>query len=221
MGWEYEPANTACAGPVMKSRPSDSRHSISRSPPGSVTTHVRSEVFPARMAATTSAHAPVPHARVAPAPRSHTFITKWVGVRTSTNSVLTFAGNAGWASKAGPTAAKSRSSILSTNTTACGLPMDTHVTFQSTPFTDRGASTTFPPSMVGSSVVGTCAPSRMGNPMSTVTRPSARITGLMGPAPVSIVYFTSPACDPSRFARYFAMQRIPFPHISGSEPSEL
>lgn len=39
-------------------------------------------VLPARLAATVRAQAPVPQARVAPAPRSHTFILRCVGLIT-------------------------------------------------------------------------------------------------------------------------------------------
>mmetsp|Transcript_27273 Transcript_27273/g.60966 ORF Transcript_27273/g.60966 Transcript_27273/m.60966 type:complete len:204 (+) Transcript_27273:278-889(+) len=203
----------------MKMRPSASRHSISRSPPGSDTTQVRSAVLPARIAATVSAHAPVPHAKVGPAPRSQTFILRCVGDMTWTNSVLTLAGKAGWVSKIGPTVSKSRASRSSTKTIACGLPMLTHVTSHSCPATSSGALTTVVPSFVGSRVVGTFGPSRMGKPMSTRTRPSPRITGTISPAPVSMRYV--PSATPSSLAMYFAMQRIPFPHISGSDPSEL
>mmetsp|Transcript_34239 Transcript_34239/g.86962 ORF Transcript_34239/g.86962 Transcript_34239/m.86962 type:complete len:204 (-) Transcript_34239:305-916(-) len=198
-----------------------SRHSICRSPPGSVTVHVLS-ALPASTAATVSAHAPVPHASVGPAPRSHTFILRWVGESTCTNSVLVLAGKAASTSKRGPTVSKSRASRSSTKTTACGLPMLTHVTSQSLPPTLIGARTTRPSSSDGS-VVGTSLPSRMGSPMSTLISPLARISGMMGPASVDIVYWSlSPTARLSSSAeKYLAMHRMPLPHISGSEPSEL
>lgn len=42
----------------------------------------RWSVLPERMAATVSAQAPVPHASVGPAPRSHTFIRRSEGETT-------------------------------------------------------------------------------------------------------------------------------------------
>jgi hypothetical protein len=64
------------AGPVIKTLLSVSLfHSMNKSPPGSATLTLFPEgIFPARMAATVNAHAPVPHARVGPAPRSQTTI---------------------------------------------------------------------------------------------------------------------------------------------------
>ena len=69
----HVPSKTSSAGPVMMTLLSRSRHSISSGPPGSSTVHFL-YVLPSSTAATTVAHAPVPHARVAPAPRSHTCI---------------------------------------------------------------------------------------------------------------------------------------------------
>eukprot|EP00967_Tisochrysis_lutea_P099437 scaffold147709_cov36-Tisochrysis_lutea.AAC.1 len=77
----YSPAKTRRAGPVIMHRFVDSSHSINRSPPGSVTVAERSD-RPSSTAATSKAHAPVPHASVGPAPRSHTFILRWVRDRT-------------------------------------------------------------------------------------------------------------------------------------------
>jgi len=59
--------------------------------------------------------------------------------------------------------------------------------------------------------------------MSTLISPLARISGMMGPASVDIVYWSLwPAARLSSSAeKYLAMHRMPLPHISGSEPSEL
>ena len=96
----------------MMIRLSLSRHSISSGPPGSSTVHCRS-IRPSSTPATTVAQAPVPHARVMPAPRSHTRMRTRSGASTSTNSVLVRAGNTGWFSNRGPTAGRSRSFTLS------------------------------------------------------------------------------------------------------------
>mmetsp|Transcript_25522 Transcript_25522/g.64846 ORF Transcript_25522/g.64846 Transcript_25522/m.64846 type:complete len:208 (-) Transcript_25522:293-916(-) len=195
-------------------------HSIWRSPPGSETVALRSD-SPLSTAATSSAHAPVPHASVGPAPRSHTRIARCVRESTCTNSVLVRAGKTGWFSNFGPTVASGSavSSRASTKTMACGLPIETHVTFHSLPATISGTPITRPCASVGS-VVGTLGPSRMGSPMSTFTIPSAVSSGTMGPARVDMVYVCG-SVRPSSPATYLAMQRMPFPHISGSEPSEL
>mmetsp|Transcript_36966 Transcript_36966/g.115788 ORF Transcript_36966/g.115788 Transcript_36966/m.115788 type:complete len:206 (+) Transcript_36966:311-928(+) len=200
-----------------------SSHSMIRSPPGSVTVALRS-AWPSSTAAACSAQAPVPQASVGPAPRSQTFILRCVGESTCTNSVLMRAGKAGCVSNCGPTAARSSASTSSTKVMQCGLPMLMHVTFQSLPpgsGATMGAATTEPSSRVGSSVVGTSGPRSSGSPMSTVTCPSFETVGMMRPASVQMVYtFSSPAV-PSSSCRNLAMQRMPFPHISGSDPSEL
>mmetsp|Transcript_54722 Transcript_54722/g.143861 ORF Transcript_54722/g.143861 Transcript_54722/m.143861 type:complete len:200 (-) Transcript_54722:301-900(-) len=196
---------------------SASRHSICRSPPGRETVQLRS-ARPVRMAATVSAHAPVPHASVGPAPRSQTTILRWERLSTCTNSVLVFAGKTGWASKRGPTAARSSASRSSTNVIACGLPIPTQVMSHSFPATSSGASIARPSPSVGS-VVGTSAACSRGSPMSTTTVPSARSSGLIRPARVEIVIV--PCASGSRSPMNRAMQRMPLPHISGSEPSEL
>ena len=64
------PSKLSVAGPVMITWPS-SRQAMSSVPPSS-STAARRSVSPRRWAATSAAQAPVPHARVIPAPRSHT-----------------------------------------------------------------------------------------------------------------------------------------------------
>ena len=56
---------------------------MNKSPPEKVTrASMPAEIFHARIAATVNAQAPVPHAKVGPAPRSQTFIFKWVSDNT-------------------------------------------------------------------------------------------------------------------------------------------
>mmetsp|Transcript_22999 Transcript_22999/g.74469 ORF Transcript_22999/g.74469 Transcript_22999/m.74469 type:complete len:200 (-) Transcript_22999:308-907(-) len=193
-----------------------SSHSMNRSPPGSVTVAARS-ARPSSTAATSSAHAPVPHANVGPAPRSQTFILRWVRERTCTNSMLHLAGKAGWDSRSGPTVSNSIASRSSTKMAACGLPIDTQVAVKSKPPAEMGAASATPSALVGR-VVGTLGPWRMGSPMSTLTVPSGSSVGRIGPASVSMVYVGSTGwSDAKKRARH----RMPLPHISGSEPSEL
>jgi len=103
MSYTAWPLKTRSAGPVMNIVPS-SVHSMSRGPPGksTCTTAPRSS-RPSSTPATTSAHAPVPQARVRPAPRSQTLMRTCVREMTSTNSVFVFAGNVSCASNSGPT----------------------------------------------------------------------------------------------------------------------
>jgi len=54
------------------------------------------------MAETAVAHAPVPQARVSPAPLSHTRIVISLGFSTKANSTLVLFGNTGWFSINGP-----------------------------------------------------------------------------------------------------------------------
>lgn len=74
-GTTASPWNAKAAGPVMYTFPSDSLHSINKSPPGKVTVHCRS-ASPLSTAATTRAQAPVPQACVIPQPLSHTTILR-------------------------------------------------------------------------------------------------------------------------------------------------
>ena len=100
---------------------------------------------------------------------------------------------------------------------------------------------------VGGKVVGTRALSRIGSPMSTHTCPSSSMAGCMRPgtsrgrvcqpmagqapssragarpavAPASVAIRCRLGPLPSRSATNRARHRMPFPHISGSLPSEL
>mmetsp|Transcript_337 Transcript_337/g.1132 ORF Transcript_337/g.1132 Transcript_337/m.1132 type:complete len:208 (-) Transcript_337:355-978(-) len=195
-----------------------SSHSIIKLPPGRFTLTFLS-VRPVKLQATAEAHAPVPHANVRPAPLSHTKKSTSPLLKTFINSVLVLCGNVSWFSNIGPTASsfllRSSNSSLLTNTTAWGLPIPTGTTVQSLPSALYVVSYLPEGSL---SVVGTLLGSRMGSPMSTLTR-SPSISGIIRPAAVSIfrTFFLSSSSSYANFAR----QRMPFPHISGSEPSEL
>ncbi|MCY1536039.1 hypothetical protein D9M68_714760 [compost metagenome] len=63
------PSNTVVAGPVMRTGSAPPSQAMVRSPPW-VCTLTGESSRPRRMPATTAAHAPVPQARVSPAPRS-------------------------------------------------------------------------------------------------------------------------------------------------------
>ena len=67
---------------------------MNRGPPGRSTRHFLSS-FPSSTPATTVAQAPVPQARVGPAPRSQTRILQCEGLWTWTNSTLVLAGKTG------------------------------------------------------------------------------------------------------------------------------
>src|SRR5438034_2107602 len=121
------PPKTSTASPVLTTR-SPRRQSISSSPPRSATT-TRRPPRPVRAAAPAAAHAPVPHAMVSPAPRSHTRISSRSGPSARTNSVFTPRGKNGWRAKWGPRSARGRPATSpSTNTTQCGFPIETQVT---------------------------------------------------------------------------------------------
>src|SRR5207344_2451343 len=119
------PSATRTAGPVSRTSSPSSR-SIRRTPPGK-----RAGAFagtrPASFAATTAAHAPVPHANVSPAPRSQTRTftpSPW----TATNSTFVRSGKRSSCSTIGPIRWTSTSSgSSSTNRTRCGLPIDSAV----------------------------------------------------------------------------------------------
>jgi len=82
------------AGPVMKTSPR-SGHSMSSVPPGDVT-FARLDARPFTFAATSAAHAPVPHPRVGPAPRSQVRILSESGASTQHQVTFTRSANAGW-----------------------------------------------------------------------------------------------------------------------------
>src|SRR5690606_33000240 len=114
------PRKLSVAGPVIVIRPF-SPQAISSEPPGSVTVTSRC-TRPRRIAATAVAQAPVPHARVSPAPRSQT--RRRIASRPSTVATLTLTrwGNSGSVSISGPSRSRSTASQLGTKNTACGLP---------------------------------------------------------------------------------------------------
>ena len=73
----------------MKTRPLSLSQRMKRLPPSRSTfTSLSFWAYPARMAATATAQAPVPQARVSPDPRSHTRMSRSFSPQTSTNSVL-------------------------------------------------------------------------------------------------------------------------------------
>src|SRR6185295_4268000 len=67
----HSPSNTVCAGPVISTGPPAPSQRIVSSPPR-VRTRTVGSSRSRRIPATTAAQAPVPHAKVSPAPRSHT-----------------------------------------------------------------------------------------------------------------------------------------------------
>src|SRR4051794_30471770 len=75
------PVNTSSAGPVIYTWLSASSHSMNKSPPLSETVASRSDK-PLSTEETNVAQAPVPHASVGPAPRSHTRISVKTRSRT-------------------------------------------------------------------------------------------------------------------------------------------
>ena len=79
---------------------------------------------PRRCAATRAAQAPVPQARVIPAPRSQTRSRRSAAVASiCATPILARSGNSGSCSSMGPSAARSTASASSTKNVACGLPM--------------------------------------------------------------------------------------------------
>src|SRR5579884_2383638 len=207
------PSNTSTASPVMCTWSSAPQATVS-APPGSTTSTLR-PLRPVRAAATAAAHAPVPHAWVSPAPRSHTRIASRSGPTTRTNSVFTRRGKKGWCSKRGPSAARSSAPGSSTNTTQCGLPSARHVTVHGRPSTVRDCSITGP-----SASTGMRRPSHSGVPMSRVTRPFSRTqTSSLTPASVSTRSGFARASPRSR--TNLASARMPLPHISARLPSAL
>ena len=132
------------------------------------------------------------------------------------------------------------------NVTACGFPIETHVTSHVSPPERTSPATTAsrPPRSLKAAdaffpaeegrVVGTRAGARIGGPMSTRIVPSARTSGRTIPAPVATAAVELgvggeppegtaplPFLPPSTSATNRARHRIPLPHISGSEPSLL
>src|SRR5207237_1275438 len=115
------PSKASAAGPVMMTWPS-SRQFMSRAPPSSMTL-ARRPVRLRRDAATSAAQAPVPPARVMPAPRSQTRRRVRRGSRNVATPIPARAGNSLPCSSWGPRAAKSIRSASGTKDVACGLPI--------------------------------------------------------------------------------------------------
>src|SRR3989338_5067557 len=207
------PVNTVIAGPVICTSAASPSHEILNEPPRVATfTGLSSKLR--RMPATTAAHAPVPHDKVSPAPRSYTRRRiLWRSI-TCMNPALTRLGKRGWRSMSGPNSFTGACSISSTSCTACGLPIDSALMRSVLPSTSRGSlAAPLPPSN------GICEGSKIGAPMFTVTRPSCSRRGLISPLCVSTTI--------SRLAVSFwswtkrMKQRAPLPHCSTSPPSEL
>ena len=125
-GASHSPSNTVVASTCHHAPdvPSPSQPIVSL-PPRVITLHCRIEAARGRMPATTAAHAPVPHASVSPAPRSHT--RRRMVARSTTCHVAgvhAVAESAGGSRSAGPRVATGAASTSSTTCTACGLPID-------------------------------------------------------------------------------------------------
>src|SRR5262249_37539426 len=86
------PSNSYSTGPVISTWPSRSRHSMLRSPPGSVTVTLR-PVRLSRAAATAAAQAAEPQALVRPAPRSQVRTITCSGEATRASEILARSGN--------------------------------------------------------------------------------------------------------------------------------
>ena len=180
---------------------------------------------PSRMPATTAAQAPVPQARVSPAPRSNTRSRMWPGLTTCMKPAFTRLGNAGWRSTSGPSVATGAVSTSGTTHTACGLPMDTAAinTVAACEFSSSG-SCHFCQEFSGTATSpaglnGMRAGSKIGAPMSTVTRPSSFMRSSITPC-LTWTRTTDWSVSPcSRTNR--TKQRAPLPQCSTSPPSAL
>ena len=150
------------------------------------------------------AHAPVPHAPVKPAARSHTF--RWISL-PSMEATLTFArsGKTESCSMMGPSRARSIASTSSTKKTACGLPMLTAMGFSSSSHA-KGIEAL---SMAKAS--GMACQSNLASPIATVTS-----------LPDNLPEIRPPLVSISRSFFNSAMtQREALPHASTSPPSGL
>ena len=87
------PRHTSTAGPVMITQWPGPAHSTCSAPPGNWTWHFWDN-FPSSAPATTTAHAPVPHARVIPLPRSHVRIVTRESLSRCAKCALIRCGNA-------------------------------------------------------------------------------------------------------------------------------
>src|SRR5579862_4193265 len=166
--------------------------------PPSSSTSTLSSTSPRLYAATATAQAPVPQALVMPTPRSHTRMTRWPRSRTVTTSTLVRAGNIGWASSLGPSAATSPA-----NSTQCGLPT----------FTAAASSPSISKRLVSTSFAsGIDCQSKRGAPMSTVTLPPPAFVQASRPPGVSM---TTRSRSVSSIRRR-ATQRVALPQLSTS-----
>src|SRR3990172_3905185 len=116
--------------------------------------------------ATEAAHAPVPQARVSPAPLSQTRIFILFLLTTSTNSTLVLLGKKESISINGPYFSTGNESTSETNTMQCGFPIETHVTLNVVSDTFMGRLIISPDALAGMSLA-----SNTGAPMSTVISP--------------------------------------------------
>ena len=117
----HAPSKTVAAGPRRISSwpgPSQTTRSL---PPGMSRSTVPGSMRPSSTAAATQADAPVPQARVMPAPRSQTRALRWSGPTTCTISKLTRSGKVGSCSTRGPMCSSGKSSTDSRNVTAWGV----------------------------------------------------------------------------------------------------
>src|SRR5580700_3705941 len=203
------PSYASVAGPVIITCPS-CRQRISSSPPSSASLACR-RVSPRRLAATRAAQAPVPQARVMPAPRSQTRSRMRSRPFTVATPILARSGNSGSCSSFGPRAARSIASALATKNVACGLPMLPQTGSASAP----SARSTRSVSIGRAS--GISSQAVRAGPISTVTRPSDITSASSSPAIVWMRTCGSPVSS----ATSLAMHRLALPQASASLPSAL
>ncbi|OQA14188.1 MAG: hypothetical protein BWY62_01113 [Firmicutes bacterium ADurb.Bin356] len=160
----------------------------------------------------------MPHASVGPAPRSQMRII--IFFESTTLKKLTFvpSGKSACFSIAGPYVLKSKSSGSATGTAVTGTPTRTDEKQNSRP---SAVSVLF---WQGLPLTGICSHLKFGLPMftrtaSTLPLSSKMSSGRIGPESVSISNVFA-LVSPASY-KYFAKTRIPFPHISASEPSAL
>ena len=193
----------------MRTRPSASSHAMSSSPPSSRTV-ARRPHSPRRCAATRTAQAPVPQARVIPAPRSHTRMRSAPSPARCAASTLAPSGNNGSVSTSGPSASRSTASASGAKNTACGLPMLTAAGSRSGPAERPRCSVS------RSSARGMSRQPSPGAPMSTRIPPPCAAAASV-PAAVSRTARSRPLSAISRRAA----QRAPLPHAAAAPPSAL
>src|SRR5947207_8216481 len=122
-GVSHPPSNTFVAAPFIDTERSSPSQVIVRTPP-LVATRTFESSKQRRTPATTAAQAPVPHAGVSPAPRSHTRKRMLARSTTCMYPAFTRSGKRGWCSIDGPCIVTGDASTSSTICTACGLPID-------------------------------------------------------------------------------------------------